>query len=318
MEQLTKEQCERFILKKIDYENALKAAREYNRNELRVFIRLNGKKDYDIYRKLCMLKKLEVKNKKDFNKWYKDYGKNLDKKIKNYSDSYNLELEYVKNKIKENDEFACQFAVDPGKQTIHEHNAANYIKNNIPFVYEFEELESNTKNSLYVDNGAVVKKQENQEVKTKSIDFRWCYKFKDKKLYFYATHKCTNERGGAQDNQFKDVEIFLNEARNSINPNIVFLSITDGTYYEKKIKKYGKEITRLEYLKQAYKGQRVISTTANDLLKDIIPFIEEWLETNFSKEEYEDELNNIKIIKEKITVKDVKKIKMPRTIKISK
>ena len=37
-----------------------------------------------------------------------------------------------------------------------------------------------------------------------------------------------------------------------------------------------------------------------------------------TKEEYEDELNNIKIIKEKITVKDVKKIKMPRTIKISK
>ena len=305
----TIDQYENFKLKKIEHEPATIAARNDNYNELYIFIKLNNKMDYAAYRKLCILLNIIPKNEIDFKKWFKESNKKLNTKLVNYSNNNNLEIEFVKNKLKKDDNFIRIFVTDPKKQTFNQHYAAKHIKNNIPFIVDFEELPSDGDNAMYVVNGQPCLGKEVAKIKTtKSIDFRWYYKFKEKELTFYATHKYTEGSGGAQDNQFKDVEEFLKQARDCTNPDVVFLSITDGSHYQMKVKNE-KNKTKLKYLKSKYKGDRVVSTTTNTLLMDILPFIEKWLKENFTEEEYSDELIKINIIKNAINLPKPKKIK---------
>ena len=118
-------------------------------------------------------------------------------------------------------------------------------------------------------------------------------------LKFYATHKYTNEPGGSQDNQYKDVQQFHEESRSCLNSDVYFLSITDGAYYltrETSLK--GQNIPKLIYLNSGrYRGDRNIATTTNQFVQDIVPLIVEWLQQNFATDEIQDEIEKLLAIK---------------------
>lgn len=61
-------------------------------------------------------------------------------------------------------------------------------------------------------DGAVIEKNELKLYpKAKTIDFEWDYKG----YKIYASHKYTKDRGGAQDNQYKDLQEFIRQCRES-------------------------------------------------------------------------------------------------------
>ena len=103
-------------------------------------------------------------------------------------------------------------------------------------------------NAIYLTNGKILKGGllKNQSKDIKSIDFVWnCGN-----LTFYASHKYKEISGGAQDNQYKDIQDFLNHARDCNEKNTMFLAICDGDYYLQKDSKTGDEtkIKRLQRL----------------------------------------------------------------------
>ena len=202
-------------------------------------------------------------------------------KVRNFAERFDCDEMLVWKQMQDDMSFALTFAKDPGKQSIHQHIAADYIKQ-LPTISNFKELPAGGKNALYCVDGVVVNGEMYKDKVVKSIDFYWEYIFEDKKLEFYATHKRTDRDGGAQDNQFNDVLVFHENAKKCKNKNIVLLSITDGQYYKER---YTKDATfsgtRLEYYKDRCCGERSCATSSNGLLRGIIPFIVEWLDYSF-------------------------------------
>lgn len=176
-------------------------------------------------------------------------------KIERFSLKYGFDYQDVVDKIRKEPMVAAHFVKDPSKQSIHQKIASEYIKG-INSVFNFEVLPSGGERSLYVDEGDVVQNKERSKHKTKSIDFKWEVVTKDNKVItVYATHKYTKEGGGAQDNQYNDVKEFHTQARSCINPNIRFISITDGEYYKQVIKRENiGDYNRVDYLNLEYKG----------------------------------------------------------------
>ena len=221
----------------------------------------------------------------------------LKTKVENFAKRYGISVEVVENKIRDDSLFALQFSKDPAKQSIHQKIAASFIKN-LPLVSSFEVLPQSGKNAYYIFNGVITKGENIRNTKKgKSIDFKWDYTFRNRKLQFYATHKYTELTGGAQDNQFDDVGQFLSNARDLIDNNVFLFSITDGGHYlGRETKISNRVISKINYLNQQYKGSRNYSTTSNYLLRDMGNEIIEWLNRNFSPEEITSEISRIKQI----------------------
>ena len=106
-------------------------------------------------------------------------------------------------------------------------------------------------------------KREHDRLKltSKSLDFYWEVKVDNEVLKFYATHKYTNEGGGAQDHQYNEIISFLNNANQVKKSNISFLAISDGNYYTNPYK----GTTKLEYLKEHFSGQRTEAIAIKEL-----------------------------------------------------
>jgi hypothetical protein len=183
------------------------------------------------------LKKL--KRKQNYNELIKSLEKEdrwISEKMKNWLDRFelttDLDFNSLKEKIKNDKNFALFFIKDPGKQNLTEKLFADIISN-IESVKNFVNHPSNT--NLFVVNGSVV----NQRVDgVKSIDFEWITNGRK----VYATQKYTNENGGAQDNQKNDIINFLKNCQD--NEENIFFAILDGNYWKDKIEylkgKYGK------------------------------------------------------------------------------
>lgn len=221
----------------------------------------------------------------------------LNIKIQNFAKKYGISYEVVENKIRNDSLFALQFSKDPTKQSIHQEIAAFFIYN-LPLVSDFEVLPPSGNNAYYIFNGVITRGANIRNTKKgKSIDFKWCYTFKNKKLQFYATHKYTELTGGAQDNQFEDVCHFLNSSRCLIDYNVFLFSITDGEYYlGRETKISNRVISKINYLNEQYIGSRNYSTTSNYLLRDMGKEIIKWLTRNYSADEVSSEIvriNNI-------------------------
>ena len=132
------------------------------------------------------------------------------------------------------------FAKNPSKQNFYEKMAAERIKK-IKFIGDFKNLPNQY---LYVLRGAIIKKNYLKVYpQAKTIDFS----FKYKKYQIYVSHKYTKESGGAQDNQYKDLQDFIKKCRDCKTSNHFFLAIADGDYYNKENGRAG--VTRLKNLK---------------------------------------------------------------------
>lgn len=321
MIKLTLEECKKYKFSPIQYEIEEMRIREYNINIIYDLIDISQDNEcLDILRSKNS-SKIPYKLKKFYDTYIKNDNKdvgfqtiikkinqekdNLDIKIYNFAKRWSLEENYLKNALKTNELLLLTFVKDPGKQTFHQHFAAEYISS-LPLIENFKELSSGGRNALYVINGRIVEGKDKKDQQSgKSIDFQWEYTFRNKTLTFYATHKHTKESGGSQDNQYKDVQDFHTESRNCIDLNIHFLSITDGPYYlgrDTSIKE--QTLSKIDYLNIQFKGSRNLATTTNRLMLDIIPLIKTWLKNNFKEEEIIEELEKLELLY--VNVKDKK------------
>ncbi len=165
----------------------------------------------------------------------------------------------VREKIKTDDLFRWFFLKDPIRQNVHELYAAAFIES-INAVTNFKKLGSD---EMFVISGGVVKKSDlgTMKPKSKSIDFYWeCGSKK-----FYAFHKYAKDSGGHQDNQYRDLQVFIGEANTSGIKDSYFLAIADGDYYSTNNGRA--RTTKIERLKQIANGKNVFAMTSDELPK---------------------------------------------------
>lgn len=191
-------------------------------------------------------------------------------KIRNYAAKYDVPARFVQRKIMTDPIFAFQFAKEPGRQSYHQSKALEFIADS-PHITDAQQLPSSGKNALFVIAGTLVKKENlAQDKDVKSIDFAWNVVTQNgTELLFYASHKYTKDEGGAQDNQYEDLRAFMRNARLSADPNIYFIAIGDGPFYQRKIA--GSSFTRIELMNQEYRTNNCVALTTDE----IDDFIEE-------------------------------------------
>ena len=195
--------------------------------------------------------------------------KNMKLKISNWANKFGYSFNEIKEKIINDEIFRCVFAKDPAKQNLYQNLASKYI-NSLDNVENFKVLPAGGKDAIYLTNGKILKGDllKNQSKDIKSIDFAWnC-----KQFTFYASHKYTEMNGGAQDNQYKDIQDFLNHSRDCNEKNTIFLAICDGDYYLQKDSKTGDE-TRIKRLQRLTDNKTSFVLKIQELssfLKDLI------------------------------------------------
>ena len=185
--------------------------------------------------------------------------KNLRKKIDTFSSRFKFLKSEVEKKIREDNMFRAVFSKDPGKQKIHENIAARFIEK-LPQVSDFNQL---SHNGLQLLGGTVISRKDARigggVSRAKSIDFTW-----NSSVYkIYAAHKYTKNSGGAQDNQYRDLQVFIREANDSNLKNTVFLAIADGGYYQMNDSETG--TTKLQRLKRLANKENVFAMPIDEL-----------------------------------------------------
>lgn len=147
--------------------------------------------------------------------------KYLHKKITNESIRKGYSYDSILNMIRSNEMYASFFAKDPLKQNIAEKIQFEKLKTRFQDIIK---LPHTGPNAFYFSNGEITNVRAKSD--TKSFDFRSNNKF------FYA--KYTNEGGGAQDNQFHDLKIFLENSKKYVSTHendYEFIAVVDGNYY---------------------------------------------------------------------------------------
>ena len=131
-------------------------------------------------------------------------------KVYNFATKFGFNIDEVNQAIKDNIFLAACFIKDPSKQ--------NFTEKLVAEVLKIEKLPAAGKNCIRFDeNGDIV--SANKGNVTKSADF-----YIDNRYY---TQKYTNETGGAQDNQYKDVMDFLVKG----SKKHLVGAIVDGVYW---------------------------------------------------------------------------------------
>lgn len=184
----------------------------------------------------------------------------LDRKIENFCKLHGFEIPQVKRAIQSNEIVAAFFAINPNKQNLFEKVAATFIRQ-LPGVKEFKHLATT---ELYIISGEVmssaeVKSQRPMGKIAKTIDFSWKYDG----MEFYAAHKYTKESGGAQGNQYHDLQNFVTEANLSEHETRRFVAIADGAFYAMKNGIVG--MSRIRKLQQMATNPHVHACTINEL-----------------------------------------------------
>jgi hypothetical protein len=139
----------------------------------------------------------------------------------------NLSINDVKSLIIKDDLIASFFAKEPGRQNISEKHILSSLKQ-IEGIDNFKDADK-LKNHYIVNNTLFIFNSDNEKPKdlpVKSLDFHFTYKGK----IVVGTQKYTQEAGGAQDNQYRDVQAFLNNTLN-MPENYIIIALLDGEYY---------------------------------------------------------------------------------------
>lgn len=285
-----------------DYEGEIKKKRLENYTMLRMFLDFD---DIDTTEKMCAMREVVEKrydlypfqDDKAFLSWFKTYKKDMDEKITSYSHRWGDSEFSIRQSMKDNELFSRSFIKEPGKQSFHQGYGAAWLLSNVPFISELKVLNNGGSKALICEYGEIKPIKCKTDDHTKTIDFIIKYRFKDKVLVFYVSHKYTGISGGTQNLQSADVSFYLMHALQSTDANVVFLSITDGDYYHLKYDA-GDTIfdSKLAYYKTRLNGERCISTTSADFIKDVAPVIIKWLKANFEAEEIAEELECFEIL----------------------
>ena len=195
--------------------------------------------------------------------WRRNYEsfnlKDAAEKIKTFVKRTGIDKDEVEAKIRNDTLFRWCFVKDPKRQNFYEDLAAEHIKG-LGGVRNFVRLPNSAKSicsGLVMDRDELKKRGGNPKAKT--IDFEW----ETGRYRVYASHKYTNESGGAQDNQYKDLHEFIKEANESNSADSVFVAIADGAYYDTRNEIRG--LSKIQSLKRSADGRRVFACTIDEL-----------------------------------------------------
>ena len=168
---------------------------------------------------------------------------NIAKKISTYAWRFGYSENEIREKIQNDAMFAAHFATDPKKQKLHENAAADWLSTT-PGIEEFKLLPSSGKGSLYVARDGEIQEGRGR-APGKSLDFRWITNGK----ICVASHKYTDQEGGAQDQQFHEMCGLLQRFRDCAQKKYVLIVIVDGAYYTEKKMKQLKSLMRNDELR---------------------------------------------------------------------
>lgn len=196
-------------------------------------------------------------------------------KIDNWAKKYGLHPYFVWHKACIDDAFAMNFITEPGRQGFHEKLAAQYIAS-FDCVRLFKNMPNGGPNSLLVSNGFILTSAQARQAaqNPKTIDFQWeVQTISGTTIKCYASHKYTKDPGGSQDNQYRDICEFMENARQNREENVLFFAITDGEYYQSKLR--GSNKTKLADMNEQFgKENKVIALTINDLYNELVKIID--------------------------------------------
>lgn len=215
-----------------------------------------------------IIREIRIKNVEDAKVDFGKKRKYIMVKIENTAEDFGFEADYIYNLIKNSQDndlknlfIAVRLAKDPIRQNVYEKIFYNFIKENRE---EFKKLPNSGKNSIYLTDQGIFKKEELQSGmnKTKSLDF---YE-KIGNLEYYYYHKYTKHSGGAQANQHYDMEHFIRLANaycQNHDDNIQFVGIIDGDYYVDKIRE------EIESIAAEFLNSRIYVLTWREVISTI-------------------------------------------------
>ena len=149
--------------------------------------------------------------------------------IKSFCEEGGYNEKDVRVKIKMDEMFRWHFVKDPIKQNIYEELFLEYIE-------QFDGISNAKKPSpaIQLYNGRILTtqkiKNENIKPPCKTIDFS--FNFKNKDIFIY--HKYAKDSGGHQNNQYKDLLCFINEANKVKISDAFFIVVVDGKFWKTK------------------------------------------------------------------------------------
>ncbi len=171
--------------------------------------------------------------------------------VESFAQRLGLHPELVWHSLCTDDAAAPHFAKDPGKQSLHEKAAALWVAA-LPGISNFDNLPSDGPVAQYILGGRVVSGEAMVSADTpKSVDFRWEISLDGLPvLTYYASHKFTQDDGGAQENQFRDLLAFAKEASQlRIDNGTRVLCLADGPFYARARRRSG--VCRMKELQEA-------------------------------------------------------------------
>jgi len=175
----------------------------------------------------CVYEPIVIKRLHDNINELRDDIKNgvIKKGIYNHCELWGDDVREVIEKIMMDDRFARFFVKDPKKQNIYEEIFFNTLSDKgIPIT----KLPASGKNAYHLSDGNI-KKGTSTSTSTKSLDFRV-----DNCMMY---NKYIKEKGGAQDNQYRDLIHFLQESKKyteTHNDDMTFVAVADGPYFDDK------------------------------------------------------------------------------------
>ena len=163
--------------------------------------------------------------------------------------------------------FIEQYYKDPIKQNFYEIKQREYIKASGILEY-IEKLPASGDDAYYIIDGKIFKGKDLKDKDRKmhkSVDFI----ARHKGHTIYGFQKFTEENGGAQDNQYNDVQDYAKSGKTIEDDSSLIFCVLDGGYYTSRYTKMGKgyQGTRIDYLNEEYGNGRIIAGNTDDFLK---------------------------------------------------
>lgn len=190
------------------------------------------------------------------------------KHIKRFSEKTGIDEVEIRQKIMADATFRMVFVKEPKRQKIHEKEAACWLRQQ-PGVGNLQRLGPRDRAACA---GRVIPRanpsKRGGSTAATSLDFRWT----TRDHTVYAAHKYTFEGGGAQNNQYRELHAFIDEANASKAPRTMFIAIADGPYYD--TRGGTGSATRMDELRQAANGRTVFAGRSVDvpgILRDNVP-----------------------------------------------
>jgi hypothetical protein len=181
-------------------------------------------------------------------------------KVVAWAERYCIPEAYALYQMRTNHAFRLNFAKDPKKQNAAEIAAERFLTENLPGCTVVN-LPNGGPNAMQVVGGLIIPKSDRNYANAKTVDFRITCPAGN--FTVHATHKRTSGDGGAQKNQAKDVENYLDECQRNVDPQDIFAALLDGDYYNDE---------RMKLMRRLYAAEgKIIVCTSDEFVMSVMP-----------------------------------------------